>query len=198
MKAKLTDGLEIRVEKDADAEIYVSKDTEINEWIEEGINLIPSILDKIKRLMSVPDGEDVQDYCDRLSARCSELLELKDRNTLLAEYRDTDMGYANLYKGLEYGDIALQDNPYTALAFIIRAIDGYVFTPDWRKAAIAKRGAQHAAHASHAPHKANKLKARAWYAAHRTMTKDAAAEKMVKDGIVHASFRTIRGYLTGQ
>jgi len=57
---------------------------------------------------------------------------------------------------------------------------------------------QKAAIASHAKHNDNKRTARDWYAAHSTMTKDAAAEKMAKDGIVHASFRTIRGYLTGQ
>lgn len=58
--------------------------------------------------------------------------------------------------------------------------------------------AQKAANASHDAHRSNKQKARDWYAAHSTMTKDAAAEKMAKEGIVHASFRTIRGYLTGQ
>jgi len=57
---------------------------------------------------------------------------------------------------------------------------------------------KNAASAGHAKHRDNMQTARDWYAAHKTMTKDAAAEKMVKDGIVHASFRTVRGYLTGQ
>jgi hypothetical protein len=173
-------------------------DIDINEWVEEGINLIPSILDNIERHMSVPKGEDIQSYCDRLCERCDELIESGDRDTLLKEYRETEMGYAKLYNGLLYGDIALQDNPYTALSFIIRAIGGYVFTPDWRNAAITKHGARRAALASHAPHKANKQKARDWYAAHKNMTKDAAAQKIVTEGIVHASFRTVRGYLAGQ
>jgi hypothetical protein len=60
------------------------------------------------------------------------------------------------------------------------------------------RMAKRAADASHKNHRLNNQKARDWYAAHSTMTKDAAAEKMAKDGIVHASFRTIRGYLIGQ
>ena len=177
---------------------HMSND-EINEWIEEGINLIPSALDRITQLLSVPQGEDVWDYCYRLSVRCDELQEAGDRNTLLTEMRDTDMGYANLYMGLAYGDQALSDGiPYLALSFIIRAIAAHVVVPEWRGAAKTKRGAQYAAHASHASHNANKQTARAWYAAHKTMTKDAAAEKMAKDGIVAASFRTIRGYLTGQ
>lgn len=58
--------------------------------------------------------------------------------------------------------------------------------------------AQRAANASHDAHRSNKQKARDWYSTHKAMTKDAAAAKMEKDGIVHASFRTIRSYLTGQ
>jgi hypothetical protein len=64
--------------------------------------------------------------------------------------------------------------------------------------AMVRYHAQRAANASHDAHRSNKQKVRDWYSAHRTMTKDAAAEKMAKDGIVHASFRTIRGYLIGQ
>jgi hypothetical protein len=61
-----------------------------------------------------------------------------------------------------------------------------------------RMAASQAATASHATHSGNKQKAREWYAANKTMTKDAAAEKMAKDRVVHAAFRTIRGYLTGQ
>lgn len=64
--------------------------------------------------------------------------------------------------------------------------------------AARSNAATRAALASHDAHRSNKQKARDWYAEHKTMTKDAAAEKMWKGGIVHASFRTIRGYLTGQ
>jgi hypothetical protein len=61
-----------------------------------------------------------------------------------------------------------------------------------------RNAALRAALASHATHNDNKQTARDWYAAHKTMTKDAAAEKLVRDGIITASFRTVRDYLVGQ
>jgi sensor c-di-GMP phosphodiesterase-like protein len=58
--------------------------------------------------------------------------------------------------------------------------------------------AKKAATASHARHADNKAKVVAWYADHRDMTKDAAAEQIIAEGIVHATFRTVRDYLKGQ
>lgn len=58
--------------------------------------------------------------------------------------------------------------------------------------------ASNAARASHAKHRDNKQAARDWYTAHKPMTKDDAAQRMHDDRIIAASFRTIRGYLTGQ
>ena len=58
---------------------------------------------------------------------------------------------------------------------------------------------RHAANASHAKHHNDERKAREWYAEHKTtMSKDAAATRIRKDEIVHASWRTIRKYLTNQ
>ena len=58
--------------------------------------------------------------------------------------------------------------------------------------------ARHAANASHAAHTNARQTARVWYAAHKPMKKDDAAQRIKDAGIVHASFRTIRGYLIGQ
>lgn len=58
--------------------------------------------------------------------------------------------------------------------------------------------AHNAAWQSHASHRTNKQMAQDWFAEHKTMTKDAAAQRMHDDKYIAASFRTIRGYLTGQ
>lgn len=65
-------------------------------------------------------------------------------------------------------------------------------------AEIRSKGASKSAKVSHAGHIANAQAAREWYAKHPNLSKNAAAERMVRERVVAASFRTIRGYLTGQ
>jgi len=119
---------------------------DVDEWVEQGINSIPAILGQIEKVLTVPKGSSTLDYCDGLHAQYEQLLESDDYKALLAAIRDTDMIYAQLYMGLVYADAALDDNPYTALSFIIRTVGTYVLTPDWRNNAlqtmIARNGAQ--------------------------------------------------------
>jgi len=109
---------------------------DVDEWVEQGINSIPAILDQIEKVLTVPKGSSTLDYCDELHAQYEQLLESGDYKALLAAIRDTDMIYAQLYMGLVYADAALDDNPYTALSFIIRSVGVYVLTPDWRNNAL--------------------------------------------------------------
>lgn len=55
-----------------------------------------------------------------------------------------------------------------------------------------------AARVRHAKDSQNRKYARDWYAAHKNLSKNDAAQRIKDEGVVCAAFRTIRGYLTGQ
>jgi len=60
------------------------------------------------------------------------------------------------------------------------------------------QAATKSADASHKRDRNDMQLARDWYAAHKPMSKDKAAQKMIDDKIIAKSFRTVRSYLNGQ
>lgn len=118
---------------------------DIDRWTEEGINLIPKILEQIERNLTVPPGHSILDYCEGLAARAEELARAGEDKELLAILRDTDAIYAQLYMGLVYTEAALDNNPYHALSFIIRTVGLYALTPDWRNDAVLQMRARNRA-----------------------------------------------------
>ncbi len=169
---------------------------EINQWMDREINSIPSLLRTIGGWMGA--DENLADRVMDLTERLENLRTSDDREALLAELRDTDSRLGALAYGLACADESLErGNPYMALAFTLQSLREYVTVAEWRPDAVSRSVMAARNDASHAVHRSNKQTARDWYAAHKNMTKDAAAEKMAKDGVIRASFRTIRGYLTG-
>lgn len=90
-----------------------------------------------------------------------------------------------------------------AVGFLVNDLAAMLHNEDWEweKAVAAHEAGNRArigAKASHVKHHDNRRAARAWYAAHKPMHKDDAAQRIKDAGVVHASWRTIRDYLIGQ
>lgn len=171
----------------------------IEEWRARKLKRITNVLDhlagEVAADLSPPDGMSPVQYAETFRAA----IHSTERLTFFlqtAEMSQMFLAWA-LNSIYDAKKLVLREDSQAAME-VMTHVAGLMFGAAKKVSQDARRSAAtKAAHASHSSHHANKKAVRDWYSEHRAMTKDAAAEKIVKDGIVHASFRTVRGYLTG-
>lgn len=171
----------------------------IEEWRARKIKRITNVLDhlagEVAADLRCPEGVSPAQYAETFRAA------LHSRDRLAALIQADEMSQTFLAWALnsifDAKKLVLSENSQGAME-VMTHVAGLMFGAAKRLSDDARaNAATKAAIASHSTHYANKKIVRDWYSEHRGMTKDAAAEKIVRDGIVHASFRTVRKYLVG-
>ena len=161
------------------------------------INGITTLADEVAKMMGATNEADAERIAMDATFNADGTYKNNAKDFCVDGFSQTML--AGVYRAMKRAAVSAREGEIlSALSSVVDMSWVLVTTIETMAADARSDAAAHAANASHATHKNNKQRAREWYAEHRGMTKDAAAEKMAKDSIIPASFRTIRGYLTGQ
>jgi len=160
-------------------------------------NGISGLASHVMQLMGASSEEEVMAIVDRVTKNDDGTY--VDFVTMLDESGFSWVSLASTYKAFKNAANLTRDGEILSALSMVVSMNGLLLAAIENMAEEAKsRSGTHAANASHARHRDNERVAREWYAKHKDLTKDDAATRIRDEKIVHASWRTIRKYLTNQ
>ena len=164
--------------------------------LQRTINVMDHLSGEVAKDIRTPPGMSAMDYAETFRAAIHSTQLLRQAMSS-SEMSQVFLAWA--HNSINDAKKSVMRRDTESAMEIMTHVSGLMFGAAKRLSADARsHAATKAAHASHSAHNANRELARKWYAQHKALTKDAAAERMAKDHVIPASFRTIRGYLTGQ
>ncbi len=164
-------------------------------------NGIESLARDVMRLSGASSERDMQESVENVTKNDDGTY--VDLVAMLENFAFSKVALLSAYKAFKRAADMTRDGKTVASLSIVVDMSSLLLAAIESLAEEAKsRSGAHAANASHARHHDNERAAREWYAKHKKLnkklTRDDAATRIRDEGIVNASWRTIRKYLINQ